>query len=97
MGHSRAVEMIEAIGFKEALRDHLTHNVHPPPGDLEELLPVAQTAIEIFSEVCLQVRTKLDAHQSFNGSRDMTPSEICCGLHLDAFVHHRCNEVIDAN
>jgi len=82
---------IQRIGFDAALQQHLAKMPDPT------FIPVAKRAIEIFSEVCLGVRTRLDAHASFAHSDDLTPSEICKGLNLDAFVAHRCEEIVDAN
>lgn len=76
------------------LQEHL-ESLRPPINPA--VMPVAKRAIEIMSEVCLGVRTRLDAHASFENSDDLTPSELCKGLHLDAFVARTCEEICDSN
>lgn len=74
------------------LQDHLEKRKLPP-----ESLPAAEQAINIVAEVCLGVRNRLDAHSSFEGSRRMTPSEICCAMELNEFVKQVYEEVTRAN
>lgn len=76
------------------LQEHL-ESLRPPIDPA--VMPAAERAIEIMSEVCLGVRTRLDAHASFECSRGMTPSELCCALDLNAFVAHTCEEVCSSN
>jgi len=83
------------MNFDAALQDHFENHLQPSPDPT--FIPIAKRAIGIMTEVCLGVRTRLDAHASFEHSDGMTPSEICCGMHLDGFVARKCVEISDAN
>jgi len=82
------------VNYDTELQAHF-ERLRPPINPA--VMPAAKRAIEIMSEVCLGVRTRLDAHASFENSDDLTPSELCRGLHLDAFVASKCEEICRSN